>query len=96
MWLAPREKMLIDDFLRYESDLARSFLIPLLESMKISLSGKSILDVGCGYGGVLAALEERFGLSRSLGIEVDSEMVKMGLARNTTKIQLEVQNFFSL
>ena len=77
---------MIDDFLKYEFDLGSQFLIPLLEKLKISLDDKSVLDVGCGYGGVLSALQNKFKLGKNLGIDVDGEMIHAGLDQNTASM----------
>ena len=47
---------MIRDFHAYERDLCRTGLLPLLRSQGMDLTGKDALDVGCGYGGVLAGL----------------------------------------
>ncbi len=73
---------MIDDFLKYEFDLGSQFLIPLLKKLNISLDDKSVLDVGCGYGGVLSALQNNFKLEKNLGIDVDGEMIQAGLDQN--------------
>ena len=55
-----------------------SCLIPLLERQHIDLAGKSVLDVGCGYGGFLTALREKFPLKELLGIDLDAKMIRIG------------------
>ncbi len=87
---------MITDFLAYERALCASCLVPLLESQGVKLSGKSVLDVGCGYGGVLAVLQEKFGLSQALGIDLDAEMIRVGMERGPTGMRLETGNFFTL
>lgn len=87
---------MIKDFLAYERELGSAFLIPLLEAQGISLVGKSVLDLGCGYGGVLAVLQEKYGLSEALGIDLDPEMIQSGLERGPPGVRLEVRDFFAL
>ena len=48
----------------YEARLGREYLLPLLARSGVDLAGKGVLDVGCGYGGVLAALGLRLALDR--------------------------------
>jgi SAM-dependent methyltransferase len=86
---------MITDFKAYEKALGTHFLIPLLEAQGITLAGKSTLDVGCGYGGVLARLHERFGLADSLGIDVDAQMIRLGQETLPPGIRLEAKDFFT-
>jgi len=87
---------MIKDFLTYEKALGQAFLIPLIESQGISLAGKSVLDLGCGYGGVLAVLQEKYGLADALGIDLDPEMIRSGQERGPHGVKLETRDFFAL
>ena len=83
------------DFFAYEMELGRRFLIPLLEGRGVRPEG-SILDVGCGYGGVLAALAGRYPAARCLGLDVDAEMVAAGREKCPAGVRLETGDFFRL
>ena len=87
---------MITDFLDYERKLSSRFLVPLLNSLGVNLKGKSVLDVGCGYGGVLAVLSEQFSLSEAVGIDVDAHMLQSGLDRAPPGLRLETGDFFSM
>ncbi len=87
---------MLADFLDYERKLGTRFLVPLLKSLQIDLHGKSVLDVGCGYGGVLAVLSEKYALTDALGIDVDADMIQAGLKRNPTGLRLETGDFFGM
>jgi SAM-dependent methyltransferase len=87
---------MLTDFLTYERELCSTTLIPLLRSQGVDLAGRSVLDVGCGYGGVLAVLHERYGLSNALGIDVDPDMIRTGRERTPPGVSLAVRNFFGL
>ena len=87
---------MLTDFLDYERKLCSRFLVPLLNSLGVDLDGKSVLDVGCGYGGVLAVLSEKFSLSDAFGIDVDAQMIQSGLDRNASGLRLETRDFFAL
>lgn len=86
---------MIEDFHAYEARLGREALLPLLDRAGIHLAGKRVLDVGCGYGGVLAALAERHALSEAYGIDLDAEMIRSGRERSPA-LRLEVKDFFTL
>lgn len=45
----------------------------------IDLSGRTVLDIGCGAGGITADLVRRFGAGRVIGIDV--EAISVGQAR---------------
>jgi len=75
--------------------LGRTGLIPLLERRGIGPAGKSVLDVGCGYGGVLAALAAAYPLRRALGVDLDGEMVRQGREKSPG-LDLQARDFFGL
>lgn len=87
---------MITDFHAYEKELGRGGLMPLLAREGFSLAGKAVLDVGCGYGGVLAALAEAFPLARARGVDLDKAMVESGQARCPAGVLLETRDFFAL
>jgi SAM-dependent methyltransferase len=84
---------MIADFHQYEYELCRRFLIPLLRERGLGLDGKSVLDAGCGYGGVLAGLAERFRLAEATGIDLDSGMIAEGRDRNPPEVVLRTGDF---
>lgn len=87
---------MIDDFHAYERTLGERFLLPLLEREGVALEGKAVLDAGCGYGGVLAALAARHGLAAAHGVDLDAEMVARGTELCGPGVRLEVGDFFAL
>ena len=87
---------MVADFYAYEKALGDVCLAPLLERHGLQLQAKAILDVGCGYGGVLSALAERFRPGKALGIDLDAEMVRSGQAKVTAGVRLEVRDFFHM
>ena len=66
---------MIFDFLEYEHRLGRLVVSPRLKAAGVDVRGKSVLDVGCGYGGVLLALDGETPLGRGLGLDLDGEMI---------------------
>jgi SAM-dependent methyltransferase len=87
---------MIADFHAYEKALGERFLRPLLADHGIQLDGKAVLDVGCGYGGVLAALAEAHPLGEARGVDLDPAMVEEGLKRAPKGVVLEVRDFLTL
>ncbi len=87
---------MITDFHAYERDLCRSGLLPLLRARGMDLTGKDALDVGCGYGGVLAGLAEAFPLRSARGVDLDEEMVASGQALCSGRVSLETRDFFDM
>ncbi len=86
---------MITDFHAYEFGLGRDGLLPLLERRGFPLAGKSVLDVGCGYGGVLSAIAASHPLRRALGVDLDDSMVREGKAKSPGVV-LETRDFFGL
>lgn len=87
---------MIPDFHAYEKNLCVTCLLPLLARLGVALDGKSVLDVGCGYGGVLAGLGERFRLREALGIDLDPEMIRVGREKCQPEVRLDNCDFFAL
>ncbi len=87
---------MVTDFHAYEKELCRKGLIPLLRKRGYDPAGKSVLDVGCGYGGVLAELAGTFALKSALGIDLDAGMVRQGSERCPKGVRLEVRDFFGM
>lgn len=88
--------MSLEDFFAYEKSLAAATLVPLLESRGMDLTGRSVLEAGCGYGGVLAGLRERFALGETLGLDLDPEMVEAGRRRCPDGVTLETGDFLAM
>ncbi len=87
---------MIRDYHAYERILGERFLLPLLERRGVALAGRSVLDAGCGYGGVLAALAERHPLGAALGVDLDMDMIRAGSGRCPRGVSLEAGDFLSL
>ena len=87
---------MVTDFHAYEKELCRTGLIPLLAKRGFQPAGKSVLDIGCGYGGVLAELAEKHPLASALGIDLDADMIAQGAARCPSGVLLEKKDFFAL
>ncbi|MEO7425700.1 MAG: class I SAM-dependent methyltransferase [Fibrobacteria bacterium] len=87
---------MIADFHAYEKALCLTGLAPLLDKHGFDPAGKSVLDVGCGYGGVLAGLKEKYALGRAMGIDLDAEMIRIGREKCGPGIALERRDFFGL
>lgn len=87
---------MVADFHAYEKELGRTGLVPLLARHGFDAAGKAVLDVGCGYGGVLAALTEAHPLGRALGVDMDGEMIRAGKERCPQGVVLEARDFFGL
>ncbi|MBW8887835.1 MAG: methyltransferase domain-containing protein [Fibrobacteres bacterium] len=87
---------MVTDYFAYEKKLCRIGLIPALARQGFGPAGKAVLDVGCGYGGVLAALAEIYPLGRALGLDLDAEMIARGKAEAPAGVVLEARDFFSV
>lgn len=85
---------MIEDYFAFEKAIGREHLGPLLISRGVDLQDKRVLDVGCGYGGVLEGLREHFPRMRAVGLDRDADMIASGRARATPDLDLRVGDFF--
>jgi len=74
----------------YEYDLGRDVVSGSLSDFDIAIQGKSILDIGCGEGGVLAGLNEKNSFN-GLGIDYDEEMIRK--SRPVDNVEFKCVNF---
>ncbi|HET7600849.1 MAG TPA: class I SAM-dependent methyltransferase [Gemmatimonadales bacterium] len=63
------------DYFEYERRLWGVAVLPLLERAGVSLARARVLDVGCGHGGMLAALSATWPGAQCVGIDIDPEMI---------------------
>ncbi len=56
----------------YQYGLGAEHLVPYLKSKGVSFEGKTICEIGCGEGGVLAAMADA-GTAKALGIDIRQE-----------------------
>lgn len=87
---------MVEDFHAYERTLGERFLLPLLERHGVKLEGKAVLDAGCGYGGVLAALAAKHKLAEAHGVDLDAGMIAGGAGRCGPGVRLEVGDFLGI
>jgi SAM-dependent methyltransferase len=58
----------------YQYGLGTGHVVPYLRSKGVPFAGKSICEIGCGEGGVLAALADE-GATHALGIDIRQEAI---------------------
>jgi SAM-dependent methyltransferase len=63
-----------EDYRRYQTDIARTAVLPLLVEAGLSLAGRRVLDVGCGTGGMTAAWHGAG--ARCVGVDADEARLK--------------------
>ncbi len=85
---------MIEDYFAYELAIGRDYLGPLLLSRGVDLQGKRVLDVGCGYGGVLEGLLCHFPQMQAVGLDRDEAMIGSGRARAASNLDLRAGDFF--
>ena len=59
-----------DSYFDYELDLGKGVVTNFLKNAGLSLDNKSVLDIGCGEGGILAGLAETYRFT-GLGLDYD-------------------------
>src|SRR5437868_4524395 len=58
----------------YQYGLGTQHIVPYLKSKGVPFAGKRICEIGCGEGGVLAALADE-GASNAVGIDIRQEAI---------------------
>lgn len=58
----------------YQYGLGKEYIAPYLKENGVEIKGKAIAEIGCGEGGVLAALADE-GASQVLGIDIRQEAI---------------------
>lgn len=86
---------MITDYYAYEKAIGRLQVAPKLAQAGRLRQPMRVLDVGCGYGGVLAGLSEALPGLQGLGIDRDGEMIAKGLAHQLPGIDLITGDFFT-
>lgn len=97
--------MAVADYFEYEASIARDHLIPWLRRHQALPTNQAlrtlqvlpmvtVLDVGCGYGGTLAALKEACPQVRATGLDLDAAMAAEGQRRLGEAAQIEHADFF--
>ncbi|WP_260682054.1 class I SAM-dependent methyltransferase [Alkalicoccobacillus porphyridii] len=73
------------DIVAQTSGLLESVMCPKIEKIVKKHKIKSLLDVGCGHGGYLHRLNQKFSDMRLVGVETDEEVQKQAVlkAKNT-------------
>ena len=86
--------MTLSDYFQYEAEISRIHLVPLLLRHGVLSRVARVLDVGCGYGGTLAALMESVPSLQAEGLDVDADMVRHGQQRLGEAAKLVHADFF--
>ncbi|MDZ7373874.1 MAG: class I SAM-dependent methyltransferase [candidate division KSB1 bacterium] len=79
------------NYWRYQYELARLYLIPLLREWGIDVRGRRVLDVGCAEGGVLVACIEEG--AEAIGLELSpsrAELAKILAAERGIDLRVHV------
>ncbi|MFC1584824.1 class I SAM-dependent methyltransferase [Fibrobacterota bacterium] len=87
---------MIQNYFDYQRRLAEKVLLPSLRESGIDLTGKAVLDAGCGHGGVLSFLADQYKLKSGLGIDTDSVAVEGAEKRKHRVLNFQQQNFLTL
>jgi len=77
----------------YEYDLGEHVVSNSLAEFNIDVDGKSVLDIGCGEGGVLAGLGANYTFS-ALGVDYDQEMINR--AKPLDNVTLKCADFLEM
>jgi len=85
---------MVSDYFEYERRIAREHLVPWLQKHRALPTHGQVLDVGCGYGGTLAALKEVCPNLSAVGLDLDASMTSEGQKRLGDSAELIHADFF--
>ncbi len=78
---------------KYEYDVVAKYLLPLIRQWGVKSEGASLLDVGCGDGGGLAAFHDAGMVCK--GYDIESRRVELALQMNEGRqMDLRVGNIY--
>lgn len=80
----------------YQYTLAQKVMIPFLKRAGVDLAGKSVLDVGCGQGGLLHFVSNSYAIESGLGIDVDRQVIQRAKRARAARVQFQVMDFLSM
>ncbi len=80
-----------------EKDYERSctsFSLPVVaEALRAAVDGRplgSLLDVGCGYGGIAASLRDALDIAEVHGVDIDTEVIEEARAKGVKAVAVDV------
>lgn len=88
--------MAVTDYFQYQQQLAEHVLLPMFRECGLDLTGRSVLDIGCGQGGALCGLANAFALGSGLGIDTDAQAIATARRHAHSGLSFEVRDFFAL
>lgn len=83
------------EYWQYEYDVAKKYMIPLLERWGAPVRGADIIDVGCGEGGGLCAMYDE-GAGSCCGFDIEAGRVEAArMLRDTREIALTTGDLYA-
>lgn len=71
-----------------------SFSLPIVaEALRVVIDGRSprsLLDVGCGYGGIAASLRDALGIAKVHGVDIDAGVLDEATAKGVQAVVIDV------
>ncbi len=86
-WNPDRRPVPMQNYFDYELALCDKVVVPLLNRLKVDLANATVLDAGCGYGGVIAGLSSAFSLGCAVGLDRDESMLQAARLRVRQKVK---------
>jgi len=85
-----RERLTANDFERSWTSTALPTVSAALRRCLDGVTARSILDVGCGYGGIAATLRDDLGVEEAHGVDVDRDVLGEARAKGVRAVRAEV------
>src|SRR3989344_256027 len=84
-----------ENFFEYQKEMARVAVLPFFKNQRLDLNKRLVADVGCGEGGIVAALAREYPAGNFVGFDAVKKHVIKARGRNIAKSNFEVYDILT-
>jgi SAM-dependent methyltransferase len=79
------------DFARSRTSYSMSRVLVALRPHLNPCANSKLLDIGCGFGGIAAAIRDEFGIAEAYGVDIDPAVIEEANAKGVRARQWDIQ-----